>query len=40
MTISQIQADHFRIPLPVPLSDLTHGEMTAFDLDGLRQFRF
>jgi L-alanine-DL-glutamate epimerase-like enolase superfamily enzyme len=36
MTISQIQADHFRIPLPVPLSDSTHGEMTAFDLVTVR----
>ncbi len=30
-TIAAVQADHFRIELPVPLSDATHGEMTHFD---------
>ena len=31
-TISTVQADHYLIPLPVTLSDSTHGEMTHFEL--------
>ena len=29
MTIASVQADHYRIPLPVALSDSTHGTMEA-----------
>ncbi len=36
MTIAQIQADHYRIPLPVTLSDSTHGEISHFELVTLR----
>lgn len=36
MTISNIACDHYRIPLPVTLSDSTHGEMTHFDLIAVR----
>jgi len=32
MPIASIQADHFRIELPVPLSDSTHGTITHFEL--------
>lgn len=32
MTVSALRCDRYRIPLPVALSDSTHGEMTAFDL--------
>jgi L-alanine-DL-glutamate epimerase-like enolase superfamily enzyme len=32
MTIAAVEADHFRIPLPVTLSDSTHGEMSEFAL--------
>ena len=32
MTIAAVQADHYRIPLPVALSDSTHGTITAFEL--------
>jgi len=32
MTIAHIQVDHYRIPLPTPLSDSTHGVMTHFAL--------
>ena len=32
MPIAAIQTDHFRIPLPVVLSDSTHGEITHFEL--------
>lgn len=32
MKITHIQADHYRIPLPVVLTDATHGEMSAFQL--------
>jgi L-alanine-DL-glutamate epimerase-like enolase superfamily enzyme len=31
-TIQSIQTDIYRIPLPVTLTDSTHGEMTAFEL--------
>src|SRR5262249_53169943 len=30
--ISNIETGHYRIPLPVVLSDSTHGEITAFEL--------
>ena len=30
--IDNITADHYRIPLPVTLTDATHGEMSQFDL--------
>jgi L-alanine-DL-glutamate epimerase-like enolase superfamily enzyme len=32
MNIENVQVDHFRIPLPVVLSDSTHGEMSHFGL--------
>jgi L-alanine-DL-glutamate epimerase-like enolase superfamily enzyme len=32
MTIAAVQADHYRIPLPVALSDSTHGTIAAFEL--------
>ena len=32
MAIERIQADHYRIPLPVVLSDSTHKEITHFEL--------
>jgi L-alanine-DL-glutamate epimerase-like enolase superfamily enzyme len=32
MTIVAVQADHYRIPLPVALSDSTHGVIAAFEL--------
>jgi L-alanine-DL-glutamate epimerase-like enolase superfamily enzyme len=31
-TIKEIQADHYRIPLPVALSDSTHGTIRDFEL--------
>ena len=31
-TIKEIQADHYRIPLPVALSDSTHGTIAHFEL--------
>lgn len=36
MTIADVQADHYRIPLPVTLSDSTHGEISHFELITLR----
>jgi L-alanine-DL-glutamate epimerase-like enolase superfamily enzyme len=36
MTIAAVQADHYRIPLPVALSDSTHGTMEAFELVTVR----
>lgn len=36
MTIASIVCDHYRIPLPVTLSDSTHGDMTAFELITVR----
>lgn len=36
MTITTVQADHYRIPLPVVLSDSTHGDMIAFELITVR----
>lgn len=32
MTIAAVEVDHYRIPLPVVLSDSTHGEITHFEL--------
>jgi len=34
--IAEITAGHYRIPLPVALSDSTHGTMTAFELITVR----
>ena len=36
MPIRDVQADHYRIPLPVVLSDSTHGTITAFELITVR----
>jgi L-alanine-DL-glutamate epimerase-like enolase superfamily enzyme len=36
MTIRETQADHYRIPLPVPLSDSTHGTILGFELVTVR----
>ena len=36
MTIASVRADHYRVPLPVALSDSTHGTMTAFELVTVR----
>jgi L-alanine-DL-glutamate epimerase-like enolase superfamily enzyme len=36
MKIENVQVDHFRIPLPVVLSDSTHGEMSHFGLITVR----
>ena len=36
MTLSSLRADHYRIPLPVALSDSTHGEITHFELVTVR----
>jgi len=36
MTIEKISCDHYRIPLPVTLSDSTHGDMTHFELITVR----
>ncbi len=36
MAIAAIQADHYKIPLPVVLSDSTHGEISAFELVTVR----
>ena len=36
MPISKVACDHFRIPLPVTLSDSTHGDMSFFDLITVR----
>ena len=36
MTIREIQADHYRIPLPVALSDSTHGIIEGFELVTVR----
>jgi len=35
-TIKDIQADHYRIPLPVALSDSTHGTIEAFEIVTVR----
>jgi L-alanine-DL-glutamate epimerase-like enolase superfamily enzyme len=34
MRIEAIQADHYRVPLPVALSDSTHGTIESFELLG------
>lgn len=36
MPIATVQADHYKIPLPVVLSDSTHGEIAAFELVTVR----
>jgi len=36
MLIREIRADHYRIPLPVVLSDSTHGSIPAFELVTVR----
>src|SRR5437667_5498471 len=36
MRIKDIRADHYRIPLPVVLSDSTHGSIPAFELITVR----
>jgi len=36
MMIREIQADHYRIPLPVALSDSTHGTIQGFELVTVR----
>ena len=36
MQIKDIRADHYRIPLPVVLSDSTHGSIPAFELITVR----
>src|SRR5262245_42070814 len=36
MSIAAVQADHYRIPLLVALSDSTHGTMEAFELITVR----
>jgi len=36
MNIENVQVDHFRIPLPVVLSDSTHGDMSHFGLTTVR----
>ncbi|MCC7039760.1 MAG: mandelate racemase/muconate lactonizing enzyme family protein, partial [Burkholderiales bacterium] len=35
-TVAHVQADHYRIALPVTLSDSTHGDMTHFELVTVR----
>ena len=34
--IKHIAADHFQVPLPLALSDSTHGEITHFGLVTVR----
>ncbi len=36
MKITSVRADHYRVPLPVALSDSTHGTMTHFELVTVR----
>ncbi|MEM7023223.1 MAG: mandelate racemase/muconate lactonizing enzyme family protein [Pseudomonadota bacterium] len=36
MTLDSVQADHFRIELPVVLSDSTHGDISHFELITVR----
>ncbi len=36
MTLQDIRVDHYRVPLPVALSDSTHGTMTHFELVTVR----
>ena len=35
-TISSVGVDHYRIPLPVVLSDSTHGDIAEFELVTVR----
>ena len=35
-TLASLRADHYRIPLPVALTDSTHGRMTHFELVTVR----
>lgn len=35
-SISEVQSDYFRVPLPVPLSDSTHGLIPNFELVTIR----
>ena len=34
--INDVAIDHFKVPLPIVLSDSTHGEMTHFGLVTVR----
>ena len=36
MTLAAVQVDHYRIPLPVVLSDSTHGDISHFELVTVR----
>ena len=36
MTIRHLAVDHYRIPLPVVLSDSTHGDIAEFELVTVR----
>jgi L-alanine-DL-glutamate epimerase-like enolase superfamily enzyme len=36
MAIAAVQADHYQVPLPVAVSDSTHGVMAAFELITVR----
>src|SRR6266852_5759334 len=36
MTIASLGIDHYRIPLPVVLSDSTHGDIAKFELVAVR----
>ncbi len=36
MAIKSVRTDHYRIPLPVVLSDSTHGEIPAFEIVSVR----
>ena len=36
MTIASVETDHYRIELPAPLEDSTHGRMTHFELIAVR----
>jgi hypothetical protein len=36
MKIADVRADHYLIPLPVPLSDSTHGTIPAFEMIAVR----
>jgi L-alanine-DL-glutamate epimerase-like enolase superfamily enzyme len=36
MTIHDVQVDHYQIPLPVALSDSTHGTIRGFELVTVR----
>jgi L-alanine-DL-glutamate epimerase-like enolase superfamily enzyme len=36
MTIASVGVDHYRIPLPMVLSDSTHGDIAEFELVTVR----